>query len=104
MKPVSDARRHEIEAFSEVVRAAAAKLAPEARDAERIRKLAEHLNAGPPAVKKWFYAQNCPRGGAASAILRLLEQISAPETDLAFDANEIGQSPALGRRSKGRAF
>ncbi|MBF0268788.1 MAG: hypothetical protein HQL44_09355 [Alphaproteobacteria bacterium] len=100
MKPVSDTRRHEIEAFSEVVRAAAAQLAPEARDAERIRRLAEHLDAGLPAVKKWFYAQNCPRGGAASAILRLLEQISAPETDLAFDANEVGQSQAFDRQSQ----
>lgn len=100
MKPVSDTRRHEIEAFSEVVRAAAAKLAPEARDAERIRRLAEHLNAGPPAVKKWFYAQNCPRGGAASAILRLLEQITSPEADLTIDANEIGQNSAFDRQSQ----
>ncbi|CAA6603767.1 hypothetical protein MTBLM1_130019 [Rhodospirillaceae bacterium LM-1] len=91
MKPVSDARRQEIEAFSEAVRAAAARLAPQARDAERIRRLAEHLKAGPPAVKKWFYAQNCPRGGAASAISRLLEQITGPESDLTFDASEIGQ-------------
>ena len=74
-KPTSAARLAEIEAFSAVVRAAGARLAPAARDAERIRRIAEELGAGVPAVKKWFYGQNAPRGGAARALLRDIEAL-----------------------------
>lgn len=72
MKPVSDARAKEIADFSAVLRAVGTQLAPQASDAERIRLLAELLEAGEPAVKKWWYQQNAPRGGAGKSILRQL--------------------------------
>jgi len=74
-KPTSDKRVAEIEAFASVVRAAGARLAPAARDAERIRRIAEELGAGVPAVKKWYYAQNAPRGSAARVLLREIEAL-----------------------------
>lgn len=83
MKSVSAKRKAEIEAFSVAVRAAGERLAPSARDAERIRLLARELQAGAPAVKKWWYAQNAPRGAAAVAILRELDFVGV------IDANEI---------------
>lgn len=73
MKTVSDARKLDIAYFSSAVRAAGERLVPHGSDAERIRRLAEELRAGVPAVKKWFYGQNAPRGCAAQAILALLE-------------------------------
>lgn len=84
MKPISDQRTQEIAAFSEAVRAAGQRLAPHAKDALRIRLLAAELGAGEPAVKKWWYGQNAPRGGSAKAILRELELIG-----IEFDATEI---------------
>ena len=85
MKPISTKRKGEIEAFSAAVRAAGERLAPCARDAERIRLLAQELQAGAPAVKKWWYAQNAPRGAAAAAILRELDFVGGG----VIDANEI---------------
>jgi len=72
MKPISDTRIKEIAAFSAILRSVGAALVPQGSDAERIRLLAELLEAGEPAVKKWWYAQNAPRGGAARSILRQL--------------------------------
>ncbi len=85
MKPVSAKRKAEIDAFSVAVRAAGERLGPQARDAERIRLLARELQTGTPAVKKWWYGQNAPRGAAATAILRELEFIGVG----VIDANEI---------------
>lgn len=84
MKNASEKRTAEIAEFSAVVRAAGERLAPKARDAERIRRLADELGAGIPAVKKWFYAQNAPRGASAGMILRELEILG-----VVIDANEI---------------
>lgn len=85
MKPVSAKRRTEIDAFTVAVRAAGERLAPQAKDAERIRLLAQELRTGTPAVKKWWYGQNAPRGAAATAILRELDFIG----QAVIDANEI---------------
>ena len=85
MKPVSAKRKAEIEAFSTAARAAGERLAPRAKDAERIRLLARELQTGTPAIKKWWYGQNAPRGAAATAILRELEFIGLG----VIDANEI---------------
>ena len=75
MKRVSDARAKEIAEFSAILRDTAMGFVAES-DAERIRIMAELLEAGEPAVKKWWYGQNAPRGGAARAILRQLEAIN----------------------------
>ena len=72
MKPISDTRAKEIAEFAEAVRQAGTQLLPHGKDAERIRFLADALGAGAPAVKKWWYGQNAPRGGAANSILRQL--------------------------------
>lgn len=85
MKPVSAKRRAQIDAFTVAVRAAGEHLAPQAKDAERIRLLAQELQTGTPAVKKWWYGQNAPRGAAATAILRELDFIGQG----VIDANEI---------------
>jgi len=71
MKPISDARTKEIAEFSATLRSVGSQFEVES-DAERIRLLAELLEAGEPAVKKWWYAQNAPRGGAARSILKQL--------------------------------
>jgi hypothetical protein len=85
VKAVSAKRRAEIDAFTVAVRAAGERVAPQAKDAERIRLLAQELQAGTPAVKKWWYGQNAPRGAAATAILRELDFIGQG----VIDANEI---------------
>jgi hypothetical protein len=85
VKPVSTKRKVEIEAFSVAVHAAGERLAPQAKDAERIRLLARELQTGTPAVKKWWYGQNAPRGAAATAILRELDFIGQG----VIDANKI---------------
>ena len=84
MKPVSATRAQEIAQFSAAVRAAGARLAPRASDAERIRVLADELGAGAPSVKKWWYGQNAPRGAAAAILLREIECIGVE-----IDAAEI---------------
>lgn len=76
MKPVSDVRKLDIAYFSTIVRRAGARLVPQGSDAERIRQVAAYLDASVPTVKTWWYAQNCPRGGAAKVILRELEKLS----------------------------
>lgn len=78
MKAISEARARDIAEFSAVLRAAGARLIPNGADAERIRVLAELLEAGEPAVKKWWYAQNAPRGGAAKSILKQLRTFDFP--------------------------
>lgn len=89
MKNVSAERRKEIENFSAAVQAAARRLVPgQASDAERIRRVAEHLGAGSSAVKKWFYGQHSPRGGAAKALLQLIEQVGSQDDDV-IDASKI---------------
>ena len=72
MKTISEERALEISQFSEILRKVGMEMFPKAKDAERIRNMAELLFAGEPAVKKWWYGQNAPRGGAAQAILRQL--------------------------------
>lgn len=72
---VSDSRRQQILAFSAVVRDAGAKLGPKVGDAERIRLIAHYLQAGEPAVRTWWYAYNCPRGGSAVAIQAQLARL-----------------------------
>lgn len=85
MKPVSAGRKAEIQTFSAAVREAGQRFAPRAKDAERIRLLARELQTGTPAVKKWWYRQNAPRGAAAPAILRELEFVGLG----IIDANDI---------------
>jgi hypothetical protein len=90
MKEISDTRKAEIASFSKAVRAAGTKLAPHGKDAERIRALARHLQAGEAAVKKWWYEQGAPRGGSAVAILaQLARLISTQDGPIEFDAGEI---------------
>lgn len=75
MKKVSNARKLDIAYFSTAVRAAGERLVPNGSDAERIRRLAEELNAGAPTVKKWFYGQNAPRGAGVEPLLDIISRI-----------------------------
>jgi hypothetical protein len=91
MKPLSPDRLKEIREFSESLRSAGKLLAPQAKDAERIRRLGTYLDTNPLSVKRWWYEQSCPRGGSAKAILKLLAQIDALPTqeELEIDAGDI---------------
>jgi hypothetical protein len=98
VKSISANRKAEINTFSAAVRATGERLAPCARDAERIRLLARELQAGVPAVKKWWYAQNAPRGAAAAAILRELDFVGVIDVNKICDDYDTYVTHTYGNR------
>ena len=84
----SDDRQLEINEFSAALQAAGIRLAPKAKDAEKIRLVADALGMSPATLKRWWYALNCPRGVAAKALRQMIEQVGSQDDDV-IDASKI---------------